>query len=45
MLLKNQMSMFFKTQMLCITVNDALMPYVLKVNDFRLHSWTKGKIN
>ena len=37
MLSKNQRSMFLKTQMLCIIANDALMPYVLKVIDFRRH--------
>ena len=31
MLSKNQMSIFLKIQMLCITVNDALMPYALKL--------------
>ena len=39
MLSKNQMSMFLKTQMLCIIVNDALMSYVLTVFDFRLHNY------
>ena len=41
MLSKNQMSMFLKTQMLCIIANETLMPFVLKVVDFRLHSQTK----
>ena len=31
------MSMFLKTKMLCIIVNDALISYVLTVTDFRLH--------
>ena len=45
MLSKNQMSMFLKTQMLFIIVNDALMSFVLTVIDFKLHSWTKCKEN
>ena len=45
MLYNNQMSMFLKTQMLYIIVNDALMPYILKVIGFRLHSLTNGKTN
>ena len=38
MLSKNKMGMFLKIKMLRIIVNDALMPYDLKVIDFRLHS-------
>ena len=38
------MSMFLETQVLCMIVNDALMPYVLlKVIGFRLRSQTKDK--
>ena len=33
---KNQMSMFLKTQMLCIIVNDELMTYIFKVIGYRL---------
>ena len=43
MLSRNQMSMFLKTQILPIIVDDALMPYIFKVFGYKLRSKTKSK--
>ena len=38
------MSMFLKTQMLCIIINDKLMPYIFKVIELGFVVKLKAKI-